>query len=469
MGTSSAKKNLTDGRLLPKIILFSLPLVATGLLQMFFHAADTVVIGRWGGSTPEECENALAAVGSCGSLINLIVNFFMGLSVGASVCAAQGIGAKNRDAVQRVVHTAVLAAMICGVFIALAGMIFAKPLLGLMGTDPAVIDQAALYMRAFFFGTPASMIYNSCAGILRSDGDTKHPLIFLTVAGIVNVLLNLLTVLAFGLGAVGVGIATAASHWVSCALVILHLRRREGYCNLSLRSLRIHRQTLAQMIRIGVPAGVQSVVFSFSNVLLQSAINSFGKTVVAAYTAATNIGNFIYIAQNAFYHSTITFVGQNLGARKYDRIGRSVFYSAICATVVGGLLGVSAAVFSKPLLGIYMPNSAQGLPYGVVYGWCVYALYFICGVMEVGTGLLRGLGKSLFSMLVSVFGVCGLRVLWIFTVFAHYSKILPPERAFFVLLLSYPITWAVTAIANYVIGFVLLKRIKKQENQAWLR
>lgn len=462
---AQGKRDLTQGKLLPRIILYALPLVATGLLQMLFHAADTVVVGRWGGSTPEECENALAAVGSCGSLINLIVNFFMGLSVGASVCTAQGIGAKNRDAVQKVVHTSVLAAVICGTFIATVGMIFAKPLLELLGTDPAVIDQAALYMRAFFCGTPASMLYNYCAGILRSDGDTKHPLIFLTVAGIVNVALNLLTVLVFHMGAVGVGIATAASHWVSSVLVILHLLRREGYCRLQLRRLRIHSQTLMQMIRIGVPAGIQNVVFSFSNVLLQSAINSFGKAVVAAYAAALNVGNFIYIAQNAFYHSTITFVGQNLGARKYERIMPSVLYNAICAVAVGGLLGIVTNVFSEPLFQIYMPDNPAGLRYSAIYASCVFATYFLCGVMEVGTGLLRGLGKSLFSMLVSIFGVCGLRVIWILTVFAHYSKILPPERSFLVLLLSYPITWAVTALANYIIGFVLLKRIKKQDAQ----
>ena len=464
MATENVKsRDLTQGKLLPKIILFSLPLMATGILQMAFNAADVVVVGRWGGSTPEECENALAAVGSCAALINLIVNFFIGLSVGSSVCAAQSIGAKHYDKVQQVVHTSILTALVAGILLAIAGMGLSRPLLALMGTPAEILDQASLYMCAYFAGAPASMIYNYAASILRSDGDTKNPLIFLSIAGVVNVLFNLVMVLVFHMGAIGVGIATAASQWVSCILVILHMMRQEGYCRLELRRLRIHRHTFYKMLLIGIPAGIQGMVFSFSNVLVQSSINRFGKVVVAAYTACNNICNFIYMAQNSFYHAALTFVGQNVGAHRYERIRRVILLCIACALVVGLTLGIGCAVFAKPLLGIYMPDNTEGLHYGTVFLSCVASTYFLCGVMEVGCGLLRGLGKSFTSTVTSILGACGVRVVWLLSVFAYFFPILPYEQSLFILGLSYPISWTITAVAYFILAAIALKKRKASD------
>ncbi len=457
---STQKRDLTQGKLLPKIILFSLPLMATGILQMAFNAADIVVVGRWGGSTPEECETALGAVGSCSALINLIVNLFIGLSVGSSVCAAQSIGAKHDDETGHVVHTSILTGLISGILLTIVGMALSRPLLAMMGTPAEILDQASLYMCAYFAGAPASMVYNYAAAILRSDGDTKNPLIFLSIAGGANVLLNLVMVMVFHMGAVGVGIATAASQWISCVLVVLHMMRLKGYCRLELRRLRIHRRTFFKILHIGLPAGLQGMVFSFSNVLVQSSINLFGKVVVAAVTACNNICNFIYLAQNAFYHTTLTFVGQNVGAHRYERIRPTVLLSLACTLVVGLVFALVCAIFPETLLKIYMPDNPEGLRFGALYMSCVATTYFLCGVMEVGCGLLRGLGRSLTSTVISVLGACGIRVLWIYTVFAHAFNTLPPEDSLRVLGISYPISWTITASVNFVLAAILLKKQK---------
>ena len=293
--------DLLSGALLPRILWFAIPLIATGILQLLFNTADTIVVGRWGGSTPEEREIALAAVGSCGSLIAVMINFFNGLSVGTGVCTAQSIGAKHHDEIEKVVHTSVLTALAMGTPVAVIGICFARPLLGLMGTDASVLDQATHYMQAYFVGAPAHMLYNYCAAILRSKGDTTRPLMFLTVAGISNVALNLVMVLGFGLGAVGVGIATAASHWISCIMIVIHMMRLDDACRLNPKKLKIHGATLLKILLIGIPAGLQGTAFSFSNVIIQSSVNSFGKATVAANAAAANISDYTYIAQNSFY------------------------------------------------------------------------------------------------------------------------------------------------------------------------
>ena len=455
MASSKLLKNtdLTSGPILSKMILFSLPLMLTGILQLLFNTADTIVVGRWGGATPDECENALAAVGSCGALIGIIVNFFLGLSVGAGVCVAQDIGAKQYDEVEKVVHTSVVTALICGSAVAVLGMALCRPLLTLMGTDPAVLDQAAPYMRAYFVGAPACMIYNYCASILRSKGDTTHPLLFLTLAGCVNVLMNLVMVLALGLGAVGVGIATAASHWVSCLLVLRHMSRLEDSCHLDFKKLRIHPEKLRKMLYIGIPAGIQSTVFSLSNVLIQSSINTFGKATVAANTAAGNISDYIYMAQNSLYHATLTFVGQSVGARRYERI-RPVVLTAVAVVMVVGLsMGGVVLLFGRELISIFSPGNPEVGRIGMIRIWYIGAPYFLAGIMEVGSGLLRGLGKSIHSMLVAIMGSCVFRIIWILTVFAYF-------RTLESLYLSYPISWALTAVAHFTLAFLAVKRFK---------
>lgn len=455
--TSIRKRDLTQGKLLPQIILFALPVMATGLLQMMFNATDTVMVGRWGGATPEECETALAAVGSCGSLIAMIVNFFTGLSVGSSVCAAQSIGAKRHGDVQKVVHTSALTSLVCGILVMLIGIFFARPFLAVMGTDPLVIDQAVQYMRAYFAGAPASLIYCYLAAVLRADGDSRTPLIFLTVSGAANVALNAVMIIVFKMGALGVGIATAISQWLSCFMVIIHMLRLKDFCRLDLRQLKFHKETFLRIIRIGIPAGAQGLVSSFANVLTQAAINSFGKVVVAAFSSAANVCNFIYIIENAFTQATVTFVGQNVGARRYERVKSIVKISVLSAAVVGITLGVIVLIFSEPLLGIYMPDNPMGIHYGNIHNYCVASIYFICGIMDIGSGFLRGMGKSLTASVVFVIGTCVLRVLWIYTVFAHFFPLLSPEHSLAVLFLSYPITWIFTAVISFALGFRTLR------------
>lgn len=450
------KQNLTEGALLPKIILFTLPLIATAVLQLLFNTADTVVVGRWGGSTPEECETALAAVGSCGALTNLIVNLFFGLSVGAGVCVAHDIGAKQYKEVSRVVHTSVLAALICGVVVTVFGFVMAPTLLTLMKTDPVVLDEAVPYMRAYFCGMPANMLYNYCASMMRSSGDTTRPLAFLSIAGVANVLLNLVMVLVFHAGAMGVGVATAASQWVSCILIVGYMMRMDGPCRIELKKLRIDSSKLSKIVLIGLPAGIQGTLFSFSNVLIQSSVNSFGKVVVAGNTAASNLDSYVYATQNSLYHTALTFVGQNVGAHKYQRVRKSILWCTLVVTVVGLSVGGVLVMFGKPLLHIFVPEGGAVVEAGMVRLSIMGVFYFLCGLMEVGCGVMRGLGKSITPMIVSLLGSCVFRVVWICTVFALFPTLK-------VLYISYPISWALTGAVHYLFCFATLKKIEKRE------
>ncbi len=453
MSQTALRKNqdLTQGPILSKIILFTLPLIATAVLQLLFNTADTIVVGRWGGDTPKEREIALAAVGSCGSLINLIINLFFGLSVGAGVSVAHDIGAKHFDDVKKTVHTSVLAALISGAVVTVFGLCTARPLLALMGTDPAVLDQAVPYMFAYFCGMPANMLYNYCAAMLRSSGDTTRPLIFLSTAGVANVGLNLVMVLVFRTGALGVGVATAASHWISCLLIVGYLMRYNGPCKIDLRELRIDRSKLKKILNVGLPAGLQGTLFSFSNVIIQSSINSLGTAMVAGNTAASNLDGYVYATQNALYHTALTFVGQNMGAKKFDRLKRCILWCIIVVTVVGLTVGLSVYAFGKPLLSIFIPGNDGAISAGMQRLAIMGVFYFLCGLMEVGTGIMRGLGKSITPMIVSLLGSCVFRVVWIYTVFA----LIPTP---FVLYLSYPISWLMTGGTHFVFCYFTLRQ-----------
>ena len=447
--------DLTEGPLLSKIILFSLPLIATAVLQLLFNTADIIVVGRWGGSTPEECENALAAVGSCGSLANLIVQLFMGLSVGAGVCVAHEIGAKRQDELESVVHTSVIAALICGVVVSVFGLVAARPLLILMKTDPAVLDEAVQYMCAYSCGIPASMVYNYCAAMLRSSGDTVRPLRFLSVAGVVNVGLNLVMVLVFHTGALGVGIATAASQWVSCVLILRFMFRTDGPCHLAWSAMRVDYNKLRKILYIGLPAGVQASLFSLSNVLIQSSINSFGKVVVAGSTAASNIDAYIYATQNSLYHAALTFVGQNVGARRYDRVRKSIIYCTVVVAIIGLSVGLTVYTLGNSLLSIYAPNNPEVIEAGMMRLGIMGLTYFLCGLMEVASGAMRGFGKSIAPLVVSLLGSCAFRIAWVYTVFAAY-------RSLTVLFLSYPVSWMLTGAVHYLCCFLVLRQQRKE-------
>lgn len=454
--TARSDRDLTKGALLPQIILFTLPLIATGILQLLFNTADTVVVGRWGGETTEIRQTALAAVGSCGALINLIINLFFGLSVGAGVCVAQELGARQYDEVKKTVHTSVLTALFCGVAVGIAGFFLARPMLTLMGTEPSVLDEAVPYMRAYFLGAPANMVYNYCAAMLRSSGDTLHPLAFLSVAGVVNVGLNIVMVVCFGLGALGVGIATATAQWISCVLILIHMMRMEGSCHLDPRALRVDARKLKKIVGIGLPAGLQGVVFSISNVLVQSSINSFhSEAVVAANTAANNLTDYVYISQNSLYHAALTFVGQNAGAQRYDRVRRSILCCAGTVTVLGLALGWLVILFAEPLLGIFAPGNPEVVQIGQIRTTVLSSTYFLCGLMDVGSGTLRGFGRSLRAMIISLVGSCVTRIVWILTVFAAHHTLE-------ILYACYPLSWFLTAATHFTACFFVLRKLEKQ-------
>lgn len=453
--SSARKHDMTEGPLLGKILIYTIPLILTGTLQLVFNAADTIVAGRFS----DDGETALAAVGSCGALINLIVNLFMGLSVGAGVLVAQHIGAREEDEVKRTVHTAIPAAGILGVIVAVFGYLTAETLLRWTGVEESVLAQAVPYMKAYMLGMPASMVYNYCATMMRSAGDTTRPLIFLSIAGVVNVFLNLFTVMFLRMGALGVGIATAISTWLAAFLIIGYMLRIQGYMHFSLKDMRIHWNKLWRITKIGIPAGLQGCVFSISNVLIQSGVNSFGKTVVAGNAAAGNIDGFIYTAMNSFYHSTLTFVGQNVGAKKYNRIRKIIMINAVMVTVCGVVIGVLSLTFGRELLGLYAPGNEGAIEAGLKRMSIVTITYFLCGIMEVGCGAIRGMGSSFIPMIVSVVGTCALRITWIFTLFAAFPTIQ-------MLYSAYPVSWFLTAAAHYTTSEILLRLIMKKARMA---
>ena len=448
-------RNLTEGPLLPQILRFALPMMATSVLQLMFNTADTIVVGRWGGDTQEACETALAAVGSCGALIMLLVNLFMGMSMGTGVCVAQAMGARSYDKVRKIIHAAVPLGFCCGCFLTVMGCLFAEPLLLLMGTEPQVLDQAAPYMRAYFCGMPASLVYNYCAASLRSTGDTTRPMFFLTLAGIANVLMNLLMVLVFNMGAVGVGIATATSHWVSALCVVVYMLRVDGPCHLELRKLQFRKDEVLAIMRIGLPAGFQNIMFNFSNVLIQSSVNSLGQVAVAANAAAANLNGYVYSIQNTLYQAALTFVGQNLGAKKYDRIKKSTFLCAVVGASVGFLIGGTMFIFGRQLLQLYAPGNTAVIEMGMKRLLWMGCTYFLCVIMEVGLGMLRGMGNSLLPTISTFVGTCVLRVGWVLFIF-------PLKPCLESLYMSFMISWILTGIFTYICCGKIYKKQKLQ-------
>ena len=445
MAKSSARyeMDMCNGPLLKKLLTFSLPLVLTGVLQLFYNAADIVVVGRFAGA------EALAAVGSTGALINLLVNVFMGLSVGASVVVAQQYGANDRAGVSDTVHTSMLVALVCGVGVGVFGYFMAAPMLEWMGTPDDVIQQAALYVRIYFVGMPVNMLYNFGGAVLRAVGDTKRPLFFLTVSGIINVVLNLFFVIAFGMGVAGVAWATIISQAVSAVLVIRCLMRTDSCIRLIPRQLRIHKQPLLRIARIGLPAGLQGSIFSISNVLIQSAVNSFGSVVMAGNAAASNLEGFIYTSMNSIYQACMTFTGQNMGAQKYRRARRVLPVCLGIVTVIGAAMGGVFLLLGPQLISIYNTDP-QVIEMGMQRLVVICSTYYFCGMMDVLVGQMRGMGYSVIPMIVSLTGACGFRVLWIYTIFAAN----PTLRTLYI---SYPVSWVITA-GCHLLCYLLIQR-----------
>ena len=444
MATTSRSADLTSGPMLQKIILFSVPLAASSILQLLFNAADVVVVGRFAGST------ALAAVGSNGALINLLVNLFVGLSLGANVVAARCFGARDEKGVQDTVHTAVALGLVSGVLLAVVGFCAARGLLELMSCPEDVIGLSTLYLKIYFIGMPMTMLYNFSSALLRAVGDTKRPLYCLAAAGIINVVLNLVFVILFSMSVAGVALATIISQTVSALLVTGMLVREKGALRLDLRRLAFHAGTLKQILLIGLPAGLQSTVFSLSNVVIQSSINSFGSMVVAGNSASSNLEGFVYTAMNAFAQAAVTFTSQNIGARKPRRVLTSMYVSLFWAFSFGVVFGVLSCVFGAQLLSLYSTDPAV-IQVGLNRMYIVCGPYFLCGIMDVMTGVLRGVGYSLLPMIVSLMGACVFRIFWVMTVFAA-------NRTMDCLMVSYPVSWTLTFFVLVGIFAVLWKK-----------
>ncbi|MCQ2419994.1 MAG: MATE family efflux transporter [Clostridia bacterium] len=441
---------MTSGRILPQIILFSLPLAASGILQLLFNAADLIVVGKFAGSAP------LAAVGATGSAVGLFVNAFLGISVGANVLVARHLGCRQEDVVNRIIHCAITLSAMLGCILLVAGQLFSIPLLRLMETPADVLPLSSLYMRIYFLGMPASLVYNFGAAILRAFGDTKRPFIFLAIAGVTNALLNLFFVLVLHMDVAGVALATVISQYISALLILRCLIRADGCGHLDVRKLRLNRRDTLSIVQIGLPAGLTSVIFNISNILIQSTVNSFGSSVIAANTAANNIEGFCYTACNSVYHAALTFTSQNLGAGKLDRIKR-IFGCCILTVFILGLpLSLTAYFFGPQLLSIYTsksdPSYATIIECGMIRIVRLSAIEFLCGWMDTCCGMVRGLGKSWTPMIVSVCGACVLRIVWIMTIF----RLSPTLETLY---LSYPISWAVTAAIHAVCFYFAYRKL----------
>lgn len=440
--------DMCNGPLLRKILIFSIPLMLSGMLQLLFNAADIVVVGQFAGS------DALAAVGSTSSLTNLLVNVFMGLSVGANVLVARFYGAGQKKELDEMIHTAITTSFVCGAALVVLGMVLARPALTLMDTPSDVIDQSVLYMRIYFAGMPVMMLYNFGSAVLRAIGDTKRPLYYLLFAGVINVVLNLIFVICFHMDVAGVALATVLSQAVSAILVIRCLVLNDGDVKLDLKRLRIVPDKLIKMIQIGVPAGLQGAMFSISNVLIQSSVNSFGSLAMAGNTAGQNIEGFVYTAMNALHQGAVSFSGQNYGARKIKRIAKTALICELTVTVVGIILCAIVLPLAPVLLKLYSKDPVV-IQYGVDRLEIICTTYFLCGMMDVMVGILRGMGFSIAPMIVSLTGVCAFRVVWIYTIFAKY-------RTLDSLYLSYPVTWATTFFIQLMIFIIVYKRLRKR-------
>lgn len=441
---------MCHGALFPKILAFSIPLMISSILQLLFNAADMVVVGRFAGST------ALAAVGANAALINLLTNLFIGFSVGANVMVAQFYGARKEREMSETVHSAMALSVVCGGILLVLGILVAPQILILMGTPEDVLDQAVLYIRIYFAGMPVILLYNFGSSILRAVGDTRRPLYYLLAAGVINIILNLVFVIRFQMGVAGVALATVISQCVSAALILRCMMRMEGGCRVEVSKLTMKRDKVLQIMRIGLPAGLQGTVFSLSNVLIQSSVNSFGSVAMAGNTAASNIEGFIYMAMNAYHQTALSFASQNFGAGNHKRIGKVLLECLIMVTTVGLISGWAAYLFGNQLLGIYS-SDPKVIEVGLLRLSVICTTYCLCGIMDVLVGELRGIGYAMLPMIVSLLGACGFRILWIFTVFQRHHTL-------WMLYVSYPVSWALTA-AVHTLCYVMIRRKQRKMYQ----
>ena len=444
------RQDMLSGPLFPGIISYTIPIILTGVLQLLFNAADLVMVGSKGGIY-------LSAVGATGAITNLIVNLFIGLSVGAGVTMAHAMGCRDVEAIHRTVHTALPTAVIGGAILSVVGMTMSETVLRWMKTPDTVLPYATLYMRIYFGGMVFNMVYNFGAALLRAAGDTRGPLVYLTIAGVANVLLNLIFVLVLDMTVDGVALATIASQAISAVLVVRALMRRTDTAQLKIKKMHIYKAQIWKIVRLGLPAGIQGSLFSISNVLIQSSINSFGDVFMSGSTAAGSIEGFVYVTMNAFHQAALNFTGQNMGAGQYKRVRKTLEICLASVAVTGLLVGGGVFLLRQPLLRVYIvdsPDALQAIAAGAERMMYICIPYFILGLMDVTTGVLRGLGSSFVPMIISVLGVCGFRIAWIYTVFASHHT---PQMLF----ISYPISWTVT-FACQLVAFIWIFR-KRQE------
>ncbi|MGN0377508.1 MAG: MATE family efflux transporter [Suilimivivens sp.] len=440
--------DMCTGTLLPKILIFTLPLILSGILQLLFNAADVVVVGRFAGN------ESLAAVGSTSALTNLLVNLFIGLSVGVNVLVARYYGGKKDDEVSSTVHTAIIISIAGGIFLAGFGFMASRPLLQWMDTPENVINLSILYMRIYFLGMPVMLLYNFGSAILRAIGDTRRPLYYLMIAGVINVILNLCFVIGLHLGVAGVALATVISQCVSAGLIIRCLLQSDGCFKISMEKMHMNWDKFGRIVRIGLPAGIQGSLFSISNVLIQSSVNSFGAIAMAGNTAGSNIEGFVYTSMNAVHQTAISFTGQNLGGKKLERINKILIECLIIVTFIGLVMGNGAVFFGNQLLGLYSTDE-EVILYGLKRMSIICTTYCLCGIMDVLVGSIRGLGYAVMPMIVSLLGACVFRVIWIYTIFQW-------NRTLETLYLSYPISWALTALVHVICFIIVRGKIEKK-------
>jgi len=450
--------NMLKGPLWSSLITYTIPIMLTSILQLLFNAADLVIVGRFSGSIN------VAAVSATGSITNLIVNLFIGLSIGAGVAVAHALGGNQATEVQRTVHTALPMALVGGVLLSVIGVLFSETFLTMMKTPINVLPLSAKYMRIYFCGMTFTMAYNFCASILRAAGDTKSPLIYLMISGVVNVVLNVFFVVVFHMTVDGVALATIISQAISAVLVVIALMRRTDACKLSLKQMRFFKQPFLKIIRIGLPAGIQSSMFAISNVIVQSSINSFNsEALMSGNGAAANIEGFVFVLMNSFHQTAVNFIGQNMGAHQYDRIKKIFGLCLVYVTIAGFAAGFTVWSFGEKLLGIYITDSQEAIAHGLTRFNFIALPYFVCGLMDVSTGSLRGLGASFTPMLISIMGVCGIRILWIYTVF-QIPQFHTPEWLY----ISYLLSWLGTFLAQTA-AFIIIYKKRVQADKLIIR
>lgn len=442
--------NMTEGPVFTKLLKFSIPLILSSLLQLLFNAADIIVVGRFAG------DNSLAAVGSTSSLINLLVNLFVGLSIGSNVVAAHYFGAEKNKELSDTVHTSIYLGLFSGIILTVIGVIFAKQILLLMQSPFEVLVKATTYLQIYFAGITSTMVYNFGSALLRAKGDTRRPLNILLFSGLINLVLNLIFVIPLKMDVAGVALATVISQTISAFLVIRILVKENDSFKLQLNNIKINRHILEKIVKIGIPAGLQGIIFSLSNVIIQSSINSFGAIVIAANSAVCNIEGFIYTAMNGFTQASLTFSSQNLGAKKISRIKKIVILSQLIVVIIGFSLSFLTILFEKPLIGIYSKNP-QVLEEAMVRIKYVITLYAFCGMMDCMAQSIRGIGHSVMPMIVTLIGACGFRLIWLATVF-QIDKYHTPQTVF----LSYPISWIITWLTHLVCFIITYRKLSKE-------